>query len=243
MSGWSALYKQGNKVFITSKLPNHSVVCRFIKYRSLIWPWLVAISLCFLHNFSRLSRLSYKLSYQRSWRIWNYCSHEAYSMLCKSIFQCPENWQISALSYPAITTLMNLIAYTKKYNKWSQKHSIQLWLGENNIFYLSWQQTQNKHLDSCCTWASYSLAAHALQILNVWEKTSKCCQLLFPFVIRKIISYNGRWKVKKCSSILYYSLHWWPRSVHSNNRGKDFIFFFKRTVHRSFQSSCPVRTG
>lgn len=136
MSGWSALYKQGNKVFITSKLPNHSVVCRFIKYRSLIWPWLVAISLCFLHNFSRLSRLSYKHSYQRSWRIWNYCSHEAYSMLCKSIFQFPENWQISALSYPAITTLMNLIAYTKKYNKWSQKHSIQLWLGENNIFYL-----------------------------------------------------------------------------------------------------------
>lgn len=155
----------------------------------------------------------------------------------KSIFQFTENWQISALSYPAITTLMNLIAYTKRHNKWSQKHSIQLWFGENNIFFLCWQQKQSKNLGSCCTWASNSLAAHAVQILNVWEKTSKCCQLLFTkirtLVIRKIISYNGRWKVKKSSAVLYYGLHWWPRSVHSHNGGKDFSFFLKSTIHGS----------
>lgn len=217
-------------IYIESSSIYHWIVCRFIKYRSLIWAWRVAISLYLLHNFSYSSRLSYKHSYQRSWRILNYCSHEAYSILLRAYFNLQRNWQISALSYPAITTVMNLIAYTKRHNKWSQKHSIQLWFGENNILSLCWQQTQSKGLDSCCTWASYILAAHTLEILNVWEKTSKCCQLLFTkirtLVIRKIISNNRRWKVKKYSAILYQSLQWWPRSVHSNNGGKDFIFFF-----------------
>lgn len=162
-----------------------------------------------------------------------YCSWGLF-YFTKSIFQFTGNWQISALSYPSITTEMNLIAYTKRHNKWSQKRSIQLWFGENNIFSLCWQQRKN--LDSYCTWTSYSLAAYALEILNVWEKISKCFQLLLPeirtLVIRKII-YNGRWKVKKCNAILYNSLHWSPRSVHSNNGGKDFIFFFKSTMQRS----------
>lgn len=168
--------------------------------------------------------------------------------VAKSIFQFTENWQISALSYLAITTVMNLIAYTKRRNKWSQKHSIQLWFGENNIFSLSWHQTQSENLDSCCTWALYSLAAHALQILNAWENTSKCCQqLLFPeirtLVIRKIISYNERWKVKNV--VLYFITAYTGDQDQfiPTTEGKISSFSLKAQCIEVFQSSCPVRTG
>lgn len=141
---------------------------------------------------------------------------------------------------------MNLIAYTTRHNKWSQKHSIQLWFGENNIFSPPWQ-TQGKNLDSCCTGVSYSLASHALEILNVWEKTSKCCWLLFleirTLVIRKIISYNGRWKVKNV--VLYFNTDYTGDQDQfiPTAEGKFSSLSLKALCREDFQSSCPLRTG
>lgn len=138
------LFKHGWKVLIISKLPIHWIAGISVLYRNYTWLWLVAISLNLFHNFTCSSRLSYECSYQRTRPLLNHCSHEVYFILycTRAYFNLRWTDKFLLRSYPTITTLTNLTAYTKRHNEWAQMHPIQLSCsGVNNNFYWSWQQT------------------------------------------------------------------------------------------------------